>query len=87
MTIPLPVKTEDQNLRALSRHTRETRTGSVAPEWDVTDVIIEGQEMVFKNGLLLEPSTDYTVSKRRLTLAVAPIAADRLTIVYWYRVS
>lgn len=85
MTLPLPVGTLDPNVLALSRFTRETRTGSTSATWDLTNKVIEGYELIFKNGLLLQGGgTDYSVSGARITFAVAPIVGDRTTAVYWY---
>jgi hypothetical protein len=84
VTYPLPVGTLDPNVLALSRFVRETRTGSTSATWDLGNRIIEGYELIFKNGLLLQPVTDYSVSGTRITFAVAPIAGDRTTAVYYF---
>jgi hypothetical protein len=84
VTLPLPYWTLDPNILALSRFVRETRTGSTSATWDLTNRVIEGYELIFKNGLLLNPVTDYTVSDNRITFGVAPIAGDRTTAVYWF---
>jgi hypothetical protein len=36
--------------------------------------------MVFLNGVLQRPTTDYTVSGTTLTFGTAPVAADAITI-------
>jgi hypothetical protein len=82
--IPLPAKTADPNIRALARLERETRTGSASATWDLTNNILEGYELVYKNGLLLQPVTDYTLSGKRITFVVAPIAGDRTTAIYYF---
>lgn len=84
MTLPLPVGTLDPNVLALSRFTRETRTGSTSATWDLTNKVIDGYELVFKNGLLLQSVTDYSVSGARITFVVAPIVGDRTTVMYYY---
>lgn len=84
---PLPTAETDLNVRALARWTRETRTGSTSTTWDLTNRPVEGFELLYKNGILLEPGggSDYTISGNRVTLGVAPLVGDRLTAVYHYR--
>jgi hypothetical protein len=85
MTLPLPVGTLDPNVLALSRFTRESRTGSTSATWDLVNRILEGYELVFKNGILLQGGgVDYSVSGARITFVAAPIAGDRTTAVYYY---
>lgn len=84
---PLPVGETNLNVRALARWTRETRTGSTSATWDLANRPVNGFEMIYKNGILLQPGggADYTISGNRVTLGVAPIVGDRLTAVYYYR--
>jgi hypothetical protein len=85
--LPLPLGTTDPNIQQLARRTRETRTGSTSAAWALTNRPIEGQEQVFKNGLLLEPGTDYTIAGTVLTFASAPSGSDVTTAIYYYPAS
>jgi hypothetical protein len=42
---------------------------------------------LFKNGLLLDPTTDYTIAGSVITLNVAAISTDKFEAIYWYRVA
>jgi hypothetical protein len=89
--IALPMPTADPNIRALSRLHRESRTGSTSATWqlsskpmyDVND-LEASPVFIFKNGLLLQPTTDYSVAGDIVTFAVAPIAGDRTTAVFYF---
>ena len=92
--ITLPGQTLDPNLQALSRQYRELRTGSTSTTW-----VLKNKPMVnagglsisplfvFKNGLLLRPTTDYTVTGQTVTLASAPVVGDTLDVIYWFLAS
>lgn len=83
---PFPTLPADQNLRALGRWQRETRTSATGTTWDLSDNPVEGFELVFKNGLLLEPNgVDYTLSGKRVTFGVSLVGSDRTTAVYYFR--
>lgn len=89
--IRLPAPTQDPNVQALSRLHRESRTGSVLAAWQLTNrPMIDPNNLesspffLYKNGLLLQPTTDYTVAGDVVTLAVAPVVGDRVTAIYWY---
>jgi hypothetical protein len=89
--IALPYPTGDPDILALSRLHRESRTGSTSATWplsnkpmyDVND-LESSPVFVYKNGALLQPLVDYTVAGDIITFAVAPIAGDRTTAVYWF---
>lgn len=82
--IPLPRFPDDPNIRTLSQLERETRTGSASATWDLTNKIVEGYELIFKNGLLLQVGTDYTVAGKTVTFVGAIVVGDRTTAVYYY---
>lgn len=83
---PFPSQPLDPNLQALGRLQRETRTGATGTTWDLTDNPVEGFELVFKNGLLLNPDgADYTLSGKRIIFAVSLTGSDRTTAVYYFR--
>jgi len=89
--IGLPVATRDPNIQALSRLHRESRTGSTSATWALANKpmfdpndLESAPLFMYKNGALLQPTTDYTVAGDIITLAVAPIAGDRLTAIYWF---
>lgn len=89
--IALPMHTTDPNIRALSHLHRESRTGSTSATWqlsskpmyDVND-LASAPIFLYKNGVLLEPTVDYTVAGDIITFAVAPIAGDRTTAIFYF---
>lgn len=93
--IPLPLPTADANLRALARVEREDFTGIAAATLTLTQNPVEGASqpgtsqyiLVWKNGALLHNigSADYTVAGKVVTFAVALIAGDKVSVVYWAR--
>lgn len=93
--IPLPIPTDDANLRALARVEREDFTGIVVATLSLNQNPIEAASqpgtsqyiLVWKNGLLLHniASADYTVAGKVLTFAAALIAGDKVSVVYWAR--
>jgi hypothetical protein len=42
---------------------------------------ITGSELVFRNGQLLSPIVDYTVSGNAVTFLVPPLSTDNLVVV------
>ena len=92
--IRLPAATLDPNVLALTRQFRESRTGSTSTTWVLAnkpmydDADLEPSPLfVFKNGLLLQPTTDYTVAGQTITLASAPVSGDLVTAIYWFLAS
>lgn len=51
----------------------------------LSQTAIEGYEQVFKNGLLLDPSTDYTITGNTITFASALTTSDVVVAHYPYR--
>lgn len=77
----------DRNVRKLMQYTRDVITGAVGTSITVENPIIDGLELVFKNGVLLTPSVQYTVDADGLgiTLGSAAIAGDYYVVQYYYR--
>lgn len=83
--IPLPKATDDPNVRALARLQRDNATGIAAATWTLTGTPVEALLMIWKNGLLLTPTTDYTVAGAVVTFGVPLIVGDKVTALYWAR--
>jgi hypothetical protein len=67
--------------------TRETPSGSVNGSntaFTLANTPISGTEMVFWNGLLMEPGAgnDYTISGATITALSAPVSGDKLRVTY-----
>ena len=86
----LPQAPANANERVLAQEYRETQTGLT----DVTLTLAHpplltvnglGLELLFKNGALLVPGTDYTISGAVVTLASAAISSDVFVARYPYR--
>jgi hypothetical protein len=75
------------NTRRLFQLMRDVITGVVGTSMDVSNQIVDGMELVFKNGVLLTPTVEYTVDADRLgiTLGSAAIAGDYFVVWYYYR--
>jgi hypothetical protein len=75
----------DANIRTLFRVCRDVITGATTDELETSNPVVEGMELLFKNGTLLEPTTEYSVAGTTITLDVAAIAGDVFVILYHYR--
>ena len=53
----------------------------------LTNQIIPGFELIFKNAAFLIPTTDYTISGKTITLGVAANGTDAYTVHYHFRAS
>jgi hypothetical protein len=89
--IALPTPTGDPNIRALSRQHRESRTGSTSATWQLSSRPLfdpsdleSAPILIFLNGVLLQPTTDYAIAGDVVTFVVPPIAGDRTTAFFWY---
>ena len=83
--IPLPRATEDQNVRALARLEREDRTGVASATWQLSAQPIQTHCLIFKNGLLLVLTADYTVAGDTVTFLVPLMMVDKTAAFYWAR--
>lgn len=73
------------NERALAQMTRVRLTGQTGTTVTVGLTIVAGLEQVFKNGSLLDPSSEYTISGATLTLTVAAVAGDVFVVYGHFR--
>lgn len=74
--IDLPREEPSPNVRLLSQLYRETITGQTTASVTLGEWLIDGSETIHKNGVLLTPATDYTLSGTTMTLTVAAVAGD-----------
>lgn len=84
MSIDLPER-PTPNERALSQWTRERQTGLSTTALTLTRTPVDGMELLWKNGALLDPGTDYTITNAQVTLNVAAIAGDVFVCHYLAR--
>lgn len=82
MPIPTPKPPRDPVTRQLVQRHREVLTGLTGTVVTLTRHAVDTTEQVFKNGLLLIPATNYTLSGTTLTLAAALLSTD--TLIVWY---
>ena len=75
-TIQLPAREPNPNVRQLAQLHRQTTTGVTGTSVTLEEWYIDGTETVHKNGVLLTPATDYTLSGTTMTLGVAAVAGD-----------
>lgn len=69
------------------RKRRETPSGNVNGQnvlFALSQFPSEDSLLLFRNGILLTPDTDYTTSGTRITMDSAPIDGDTLTAWYLY---
>lgn len=85
--IPLPTAESNRNLLALARLEREDFTGIASAQLSLSQNPVEVYTFVYKNGLLLHniAGADYTIAGLVITFAVALIAGDKVTVVYYGR--
>lgn len=83
--LPLPSPPESENIEQLSQLSRERFTGLTTTAITLADAAVEGYELLFKNGALLDPSAAYTISGRNITLTAAAIAGDVFVVFYYFR--
>tara|TARA_Y100001973_G_C4977068_1_gene222407 strand:- start:79 stop:555 length:477 start_codon:yes stop_codon:yes gene_type:complete len=62
--------------------TTDTGDGTTTPIGSITSGFSVNEVIVTVNGLILEPTTDYTISGTTLTFAVAPASGAELTVRY-----
>lgn len=77
-----------RNEAALSRVERERVTGLVTAALPLSVAAVEGLELVFKNGALLDPNGGaggYSILGKDITLGAAAIAGDVFVIWYYAR--
>lgn len=77
----------DRNIRILASWKRERYTGVTGTTLSLMNHVVAGQEMVFKNGALLDYASAYTIAGDTLTFAVALVAGDVILISYLFRTS
>lgn len=82
----LPELPGSSSIRALASFAREEYTGLTTTALPVQHPVVQGLELVFKNGTLVRPST-YTISKNTITLGGALIAGDWVVVYYYFRPS
>lgn len=77
----------DFNTRLYGQRARDVMTGATTTALVLSNSMIDGTELLFKNGVLLTPTTAYTVDKNGMgiTLAVAAIAGDVFVAIYQFR--
>ena len=82
--LPMAIEpTTDLNFQRLRFFGRERLTGVVGVTLTLSEQAIGvNYDLVFKNGLLLDPGAAYTIADAAITLAVAAIAGD--VFVVWY---
>jgi hypothetical protein len=86
----LPQQPETANIRALAQVYRERFTGLTGTTITLQHVVTttqfgdEGLEHVFKNGVLLDPTT-YTIRGKVITLGSAAVGTDVFIVYYHYR--
>lgn len=76
--------------RVLAQEMRETFTGLTGTTLTLAHPTLltvtgVGLELLFKNGALLFPGTDYTINGATVTLAVALVGGDKIVARYPYR--
>lgn len=76
MSFTLPQSESNPNVQALARLHRQTITGQTTATVTLEEWYVDGTETVHKNGVLLTPTTDYTLSGVTMTLTVAAVAGD-----------
>lgn len=84
--LTLPERPGSSSLRALAAFAREEFTGLTTAAVTVSHAIVQGVELVFKNGTLVRPST-YTISGTTITLGSALLAGDWVVVHYYFRPS
>lgn len=65
---------------------RETPTGSVNGTntiFTLAFLPVSGKEMVFRNGVLQELTSDYTISSSSITFTSAPLTGDLIRVTYY----
>ncbi len=72
---------------ALMRFGSERQTGIVGTALTLANVPVVPTLDLFKNGMLLDPVTDYTLAGKAVTLGSAAIAADVFQARYHFRQS
>lgn len=86
LTLPAPPGTPNE--RKLAQLSRERFTGLTTTAITLADAAVEGFELVFKNGALLDPNggaSGYTISGAAITLGAAAIAGDVFIVWYYFR--
>ena len=85
--IPLPQAETDANTRALARLEVESFTGVVGTAITLFQNPVESYTFVWKNGLLLHnlAGADFVIAGLTITFAVALIAGDKVTVLYYAR--
>lgn len=81
---PRPYGAKDPAIQALSRFGYERQTGLTTTALPLDNAPVDGTLQVFKNGTLLDPGADFTVSGKTVTLGVAAIGADVFLVYYHF---
>jgi len=66
-------------------YVRETPTGTVDgvnADFALSQAAFAGTVQVYLNGLLQEPTDDYTLSGQTVTMLAAPLAGDKVRVIY-----
>ena len=85
MAIPLPSKPVSTNERALSARFVDRLTNVSSSTMTLSQTAIEGYEQVFKNGLLLDPASQYSIAGTAITFATPLVTSDVVVAHYPYR--
>lgn len=85
MAIPLPSKPVTANERALSCRFVERLTNVSSSTMALSQTAIEGYEQVFKNGLLLDPTTQYSIIGNQINFVSSLTTSDIVVVHYPYR--
>lgn len=86
ITLPAPPGTINE--RHLAQLSRERFTGLTVATITLQDPAVEGYELVFKNGALLDPNGGaggYSIEGKTITLGTAAIAGDIFIVWYYFR--
>ena len=84
---PIPAGIDNPAMLALFRFGQESQTGLTITAITLAHSPVEGTLLLFKNGLLLNPGVEYTITGGSVTLSGAAIAADDFVAYYHYRIS
>jgi hypothetical protein len=86
--IELPWPPATPNEAQLAQLLRERFTGLTTSSIELTELAMEGFELVFKNGALLDPNGGaggYSINGRSITLGAAAVAGDVFIVWYYFR--
>lgn len=83
--LPLPSMPPTPNERTLASKFVDRITNVATSTFALSQHPIAGYEQVYKNGALLDPSTQYTLVGNTVTLAIPLVTTDIVLAHYHYR--